>query len=242
VNRISRREFVTRAAALGAVAAWATTSFSRSTVAARERRDLYPEGVASGDPDSHSVILWTRYASSDSSEQGGGEARLLVEVSEDQVFTRVVAHPHVRVLAAADWTCRVLVGNLRASHVYWYRFTDVQGNSSRIGRTRTAPSDGDPRPVRFAVVSCQNANLGEQHAYRRMIFEDERAAEEERLGFVLHLGDFLYEIVWYPEDPRKACTVVASATSFAILKVKRSATITSGNARRLSRHLSRLSP
>jgi alkaline phosphatase D len=33
-----------------------------------------------------------------------------------------------------------------------------------------------------------------------MIFEDERAAEEDRLGFVLHLGDFIYEIVWYPED------------------------------------------
>ena len=33
-----------------------------------------------------------------------------------------------------------------------------------------------------------------------MIFEDERAAEQDRLGFVLHLGDFIYEIVWYPED------------------------------------------
>lgn len=33
-----------------------------------------------------------------------------------------------------------------------------------------------------------------------MIFEDERAVEQDRLGFVLHLGDFIYEIVWYPED------------------------------------------
>jgi hypothetical protein len=33
-----------------------------------------------------------------------------------------------------------------------------------------------------------------------MIWEDERAAPEERLGFVLHLGDFIYELVWYPED------------------------------------------
>src|SRR5581483_4745278 len=52
----------------------------------------------------------------------------------------------------------------------------------------------------FAFISCQNANQGAQHAYRRMIFEDERAPEAERLGFVLHLGDFIYEIVWYPED------------------------------------------
>ena len=33
-----------------------------------------------------------------------------------------------------------------------------------------------------------------------MIYEDERAPENEQLGFVLHLGDFIYEIVWYPED------------------------------------------
>jgi alkaline phosphatase D len=69
-----------------------------------------------------------------------------------------------------------------------------------MGRTNTAPADEDARPVRFAFVSCQNANQGAQNAYRRMIFEDERAADAERLGFVLHLGDFIYEIVWYPED------------------------------------------
>ena len=33
-----------------------------------------------------------------------------------------------------------------------------------------------------------------------MIYEDERAPENDRLGFVLHLGDFIYEMVWYPED------------------------------------------
>jgi alkaline phosphatase D len=33
-----------------------------------------------------------------------------------------------------------------------------------------------------------------------MIREDERRAPADRLTFVLHLGDFVYEIVWYPED------------------------------------------
>jgi alkaline phosphatase D len=33
-----------------------------------------------------------------------------------------------------------------------------------------------------------------------MIFEDERAPEAERLEFVLHLGDFYYQGVRYPED------------------------------------------
>jgi alkaline phosphatase D len=156
---------------------------------------MYPEGVASGDPQTDSVLLWTRRPF-----ESGTEARLLVEVSEDDAFTRVVATAPAVVSAAADWTCRVLVGNLKAACVYWYRFTDDRGLGSRVGRTLTAPAQSDTRPVKFAFISCQNANQGAQNAYRRMIFEDERAAEADRLGFVLHLGDFIYEIVWYPED------------------------------------------
>jgi len=49
-------------------------------------------------------------------------------------------------------------------------------------------------------VSCQNNTLGACNAYRRMIWEDERKEPEDQLGFVLHLGDFIYELVWYPED------------------------------------------
>src|SRR6185503_13938306 len=37
-------------------------------------------------------------------------------------------------------------------------------------------------------------------AYRRMIWEDERKPADDQLSFVLHLGDFVYEVVWYPED------------------------------------------
>jgi alkaline phosphatase D len=124
----------------------------------------------------------------------------MVEVAEDASFRRVVATTPAPISEASDWTCRVLVGGLKASRIYWYRFTDPEGLGSRIGRTGTAPADNDPRPVSFAFVSCQNANDGAQNAYRRMIYEDERAPVNERLGFVLHLGDFIYEIVWYPED------------------------------------------
>ena len=54
--------------------------------------------------------------------------------------------------------------------------------------------------MNFAFVSCQDINEGKLNAYRRMIYEDERAAPGEQLDFVLHLGDFIYEVVWYPED------------------------------------------
>ncbi len=176
---------------MGATAAFTELHATPSRTGWRERRELFPEGVASGDPDSNSVLLWTRCPRA---------SNLTVEDAEDQPFRHVAASGTARVYADSDWTCRVLVGGLKSARVYWYRFTDGEGNGSRVGRTITAPGENDPRLVSFAFVSCQNANQGAQNAYRRMIFEDERASEADRLGFVLHLGDFIYEIVWYPED------------------------------------------
>src|ERR1700691_4563939 len=201
---VTRRSFLQTAAAIGATAAWGNPFRSKSSIAWRERRDVFPEGVASGDPDSNSVLLWTRRPPTDKS--GNHSAlpldviKLNVEVAEDEQFSRVVATAAAPVSAASDWTCRVLVGGLKPGRVYWYRFTDSAGLGSRLGRTITAPAVDDARPVRFVFVSCQNANQGAQNAYRRMIFEDERAPAAEQIGFVLHPGDFIYEIVWYPED------------------------------------------
>lgn len=193
---VSRRRFIHMAAAFGAVAAWGGDLLGASRVRWNERRDLFPEGVASGDPKPDQVLLWTRYQTSDRTKP----ATLAVEVAEDEDFKRVVAKASVNVAADADWTCRVLVGGLKPRRVYWYRFIDENGAGSRIGRTLTAPEPDDSRPVKFAFVSCQNVNQGAQNAYRRMIFEDKRAAPLDQLGFVLHLGDFIYEMVWYPED------------------------------------------
>ncbi|HYX71325.1 MAG TPA: PhoD-like phosphatase N-terminal domain-containing protein, partial [Nitrososphaera sp.] len=192
---ITRREFIALAASYGATLALGGPASARSKVNWRERRDLFPEGVASGDPEPHSVLLWTRRPF------GKGERQILtVEVAEDEGFRRVVAQARAPVSPASDWTARVLVGGLKPARVYWYRFTDADGNGSRIGRTITAPLPNDARPVNFAFVSCQSVNEGKLNAYRRMIFEDERARLEDQLGFVLHLGDFIYEVVQYPEE------------------------------------------
>ena len=59
---ISRRKFLEMAAVLGAAAAWGHALPKPSASHWRERREFFPEGVASGDPDSHSVLLWTRRA------------------------------------------------------------------------------------------------------------------------------------------------------------------------------------
>lgn len=191
---LSRRSFLKAAAAIGASLAWAGP-VRGSRVRWHERRDLYPQGVASGDPDPRSVILWTRRPFA----QGTREL-LTVEVADDEAFRRVVAHAKAPVSLAADWTARVLIGGLEPARTYWYRFTDADGNGSRVGRTITAPLAEDPRTVNFAFVSCQDINEGKLNAYRRMIYEDERAPEASRLGFVLHLGDFIYEVVEYPDE------------------------------------------
>jgi len=191
---LSRREFIQVAAAMGASAAWCGRARA-SRVRWTERRELYPQGVASGDPDPGSVILWTRRPFAN-----GTRHPLTLEVASDRDFRRVVAHAGAAVSQSSDWTTRVLVGGLQPSHVYWYRFTDEEGNGSRIGRTITAPEASDERPVNFAFVSCQSVNEGKLNAYRRMIFEDERARREDQLDFILHLGDFIYEVVEYPDE------------------------------------------
>lgn len=192
--KISRRSFLKTAAAIGASLAWVGPARG-SRVRWRERRDLYPQGVASGDPDPHSVILWTRRPFDQGTRQ-----LLTVEVAEDEAFRRVIARAQAPVSSAADWTARVLIGGLEPARTYWYRFTDAGGNGSRVGRTITAPLPNDPRTVNFAFVSCQDINEGTLNAYRRMIYEDERAPAAEQLGFVLHLGDFIYEVVQYPDE------------------------------------------
>ena len=193
---IDRRTFAKMALAIGASIAWGDLLATPSQTPWREQRELFPEGVASGDPESNSVLLWTRYPQTDPNSQ----AYLRVEIAEDEVFKRVISTADVPVSAAADWTCRVLVGGLKPAHIYWYRFTDKNGMGSRVGRTITAPGVTDSRPIKFAFVSCQNVNQGAQNAYRRMIFEDDQASSRDRLDFILHLGDFIYEMVWYPED------------------------------------------
>jgi alkaline phosphatase D len=197
--KLNRREFALSAAAMGASLAFSASAARASKRNWTERQDLYPEGVASGDPTFDSVILWTRRPPA----AGETAVKLTVEISQDAAFEKVVATAIARPLAENDWTVRVLAAGLKPATTYWYRFTDRHGMGSRIGRTRTAPANDDGRPVNFAFVSCQDENTGFNNAYRRMMYDDRHKPENEQLDFVLHLGDFIYEMVWYPEDRTK---------------------------------------
>src|SRR6478735_11886905 len=193
---LTRRKFAEAAAAAGAVLAFGKVG--AAAPAWRERRDLYPQGVASGDPAPDSVLLWTRR------QPAGGAPRaaylLTVEVSKNKEFRDAIVRGKAEVTADTDWTCRFMAAGLKPATEYWYRFTDEDGNGSRVGRTLTAPKERDSRPFRFTFVSCQDMTIGAANAYRRMIYDDERRPPAEQLGFVLHLGDFIYEVMNYPDD------------------------------------------
>src|SRR5512147_1323165 len=124
---LTRRQFAEAAAAAGAVLAFGTGN--AAAPAWRERRDLYPQGVASGDPAPDSVLLWTRRQPDDADQVA--RYLLTVEVARDPAFRHVVVRGTAEVTADTDWTCRFLAAGLMPASEYWYRFTDADGNGSR---------------------------------------------------------------------------------------------------------------
>jgi alkaline phosphatase D len=193
---LTRREFLQASFFIGFALTTKKGWANKLPTKATERRDLFPQGVASGDPTAGSIILWTRRPPvKDSTAE-----KLLVEISTSPKFKKIVAGGTANISADSDWTCRFLATGLKSNREYWYRFIDEHCFSSRIGRTITAPRNDSDTPVRFTFVSCQCPNEGAMNAYRRMIFEDEARPKDQQLNFVLHLGDFIYEVTWYAED------------------------------------------
>ncbi len=193
----TRRQFLQAASAVGATLALGVPRVTQSATWT-ERREFYPQGVASGDPAPDSVILWTRLQPKPDDPRE--THKIFLEVARDRDFKKIETLASIPITAETDWTCRFMAAGLAPATEYWYRFTDADGNGSRVGRTLTAPREGDARPVRFTFVSCQDMTIGAANAYRRMIYEDERRPRAEQLGFVLHLGDFIYEVVNYADE------------------------------------------
>src|SRR5580704_911039 len=83
---LTRRQLIASAAAIGASYAWGGSRALRSTAAWTEVRTRFPEGVASGDPQADSVILWTRCPATTDRPK----PEVMVEVAEDRAFKRLV--------------------------------------------------------------------------------------------------------------------------------------------------------
>jgi alkaline phosphatase D len=174
---------------LAALAAGAAPAFLRHARAADEPR--FGLGLASGQPQPDSVVLWTRLTGTDLPAR----AEVAWEVAEDEGFGRIVA----RGTETARWehahSVHAEPQGLQPARWYWYRFTAL-GQGSPVGRTRTAPTpDAAVGQLHFIIASCQRYDVGRYAAWRH--------AAAESLDLVLFLGDYIYEYASAPNAVRQ---------------------------------------
>ena len=185
-----RRRELNRLALATALAAWvaapASLASGRRVQGPAWQVNPFALGVASGQPQPDSVVLWTRllFAEADAAHQAQPQS-VLCEVFADEALRHPVRQWRVETDARRGHSVHVLASGLRPGRSYWYRFA-CGSASSPAGRTRTAPAPDAQVPVlRIAQASCQHFEQGHYVAHREMA--------QRELDFVLFLGDYVYE-------------------------------------------------
>lgn len=158
--------------------AGASAAFAASPSVARSFGSGFSHGVASGEPQADSVLLWTRFV-------GEAETPLEWQVSESADFATVLSEGSAVASPDRDWCAKAVASGLSPDRWYYYRFVAPDGTMSDTGRTRTLP-DGPTAAFRLAVFSCSNFGFGWFNAYGH-------AAEADDCDLALHLGDYIYE-------------------------------------------------
>ena len=174
MGHLNRRQML----ALLAATAGATAAFSPEADQLSTQQTRFKHGVASGDPASDSVVLWTRITTSTESVQ------VQWELATDAAFFDIVSSGETTATASADYTVKVIPGDLTPGQNYYYRFMSGE-EISPVGRTKTLPTGALDR-LAIALVSCSNYAFGYFNAYAAI-------AEDEAIDIVLHTGDYIYE-------------------------------------------------
>lgn len=195
---IGRREFIRYASLVAGTYSFGALSHVVSAQTAErsgftENLGMFPQGVASADPQPDAILLWTRAVPEDAAADS---IDLIVQLARTPSFDELVLEQPVTAVADSDYTVRVLVEELEPDTVYYYRFIAGDGAASRTGRTLTAPLPDADRAVSIAFVSCQSYRVGFFGTYRRLLNDDRENGEDQRIDFVLHLGDYIYENVF----------------------------------------------
>ncbi len=190
-EKMGRREFLRTTGKFAGLTLGLTLlgSMKNFPVDAAPKFKAYPFtlGIASGDPSSDGVVLWTRLAPDPLN--GGGmpphNVPVQWEVAKDEGFRHVVRRGTEFAKAALAHSVHIEVNGLQPNTAYYYRFK-AGAEISPIGRTKTLPAINDSvARLTFAFASCQQYEHGYFTAYRRMA--------EENLDVVFHLGDYIYE-------------------------------------------------
>ncbi len=183
----SRRRFIqTSFGAIGTVVA--TQSTTAVAASASSLNAPFLHGVASGDPLSDRVILWTRITLEPQPTD-----TIVVEwtVALDPSLKNVVASGEAYTDHECDFTVKVDALLPYPATTYYYGFR-YQGVESMTGRTRTAPTSA-VNALRIAVCSCSSIYSGYMNGYGRI-------ADRNDLDLVIHCGDYIYN--WPDENER----------------------------------------
>lgn len=165
-------------------------SVSRAQVSPADystRSTLHPglapfyHGVASGDPLSDRVILWTRVTL----DAPVDPVSVTWTIATDTLLNNVVNSGTVTTDVSKDYTVKVDATGLQANTWYYYGFK-YGTQKSIVGRTRTLPTGNNVDSLRIGVVSCQDYENGFYNAYNHM-------AKRNDMDAIFHLGDFIYE-------------------------------------------------
>lgn len=145
---------------------------------------LYPffHGVASGDPLSDRVIIWTKVSPI---ENNGQTIDVQYRIALDTGMTQLVKTGSFTTNPERDFTVKIDVDGLQSNHYYYYDFKAL-GKFSARGRTKTAPSATEASEIRLGIASCSNYEYGYFNGYKLL-------SKRNDIDAVLHLGDYLYE-------------------------------------------------
>lgn len=135
-------------------------------------------GVASFDPTTTSVLIWTRVLHS-----GGRPVEVSWTVAEDPELARPVASGSATATADRDHCVLVEATDLAPGRTFHYAFTTADGTRSVVGRTRTLPAS--PDRLRIGLVACGRFASGAFGVYR--------ALAGREVDLVVHVGDYIYE-------------------------------------------------
>ena len=181
---LTRRQFLWSAAAAAALRTPASgelwSAALQAQAAPESATGLFRHGVASGDPLTDQIILWTRLTPAD---EPVGSVEVRWRIASDERLSQVVAQGIVRTASERDFTVKVDAGGLQPGRPYYYAF-EAGGTRSPVGHTRTLPANTER--VRLASVCCSNYPSGFFNVYRCV-------ANRADLDAVVHLGDYIYE-------------------------------------------------
>ncbi len=144
-------------------------------------------GVASGDPSSSGVVLWTRLAPDPLNGGGMPEENIEVRwvVAHDEALKDIAQEGRAIATPLFAHALHVEVDGLESERWYWYGFF-LDGDASPVGRTRTMPGRNVmPAKLDYAFASCQHFESGLYTAYEHMA--------KQELDLIAHLGDYIYE-------------------------------------------------